>query len=402
MNTFTETPGRIENSWSEAIYRLAISSLIGLSFIYTLAFNYLPDQLRLMSAGIIAAGYIVLSFERVLFSRDPAIRWMFMGVLLIIFSWAAGALANPFDPERAGASVTTGFRSISGLFSGIVILGFADKINPRLVLLGFIALIVMAGVIALTQSSVYLGGTARLHSFTGGESGLHSSALVLAVAWLGVFQLWRAGYVSTVIAVPTLLLGSGVLLGYEVRTSLVLLFIAVLVMAFQAVTRRTRYLAPILISVGIAIFSLVLLILLSLMDGGMWKDLVSFSSGRVATYSERLSALAQRDTLGHLFGSGPGSDLGFSRQWYWGAKVSHNDFIQHFKEDGVVGVFGVVLYIIGIYRFTRFDGLPYVLCLAGTSAISVALLARPTIIIFFFLVLALLVNRPPSLRKVII
>ena len=401
MNAFTDTSSRNESSWSEAIYRLAISSLIGLSFIYTLAFNYLPGQLRLMSAGIIAAGYIALSFERVLFSRDPAIRWMFTGVLLIIFAWAAGALANPFDPERAGASVTIGFRSISGLFSGIVILGFADKINPKLVLLGFIALIVMAAVIALTQSSVYLGGTARLHSFTGGESGLHSSALVLAVAGLGVFQLWRSGYVSTVIAAPTLLVAAWVLLGYAVRTALVLLLIAALVMAFQAVTRRTRYLAPILISFGIAVFLFVLLSLFSLMDGGTWKDLVSFSSGRLATYSERLNALAQRDTLGHLFGSGPGSDLGFSRQWFWGPKVSHNDFIQHFKEDGVVGVFGTVIYIIGIHKFARSDGLPYALCLVGTSAISAALLARPTIIIFLFLVLALLVNKPPSTRKLI-
>lgn len=376
-------------SWSESIYRLAVSSVIGLSFFYTLAFDYLPGQIRLMFAGIIATGYIALSFERVLFSRDPAIRWMFTGVLLIVFAWVSGALVNPFDPERAGASVATGFRNISGLFSGIVILGFANRINPKLVLSGFIALIGMAIGVALTQSSVNLSGTMRLHPFTG-DAGLHSSAYVVALAVLGIFQLWRNRHLSTVIAVPTLILGSYVLLGYAVRTALVLLLIAAVAMFFQAITRRTRYLAPTLVSFAMAGFFVILLMLVSLMDGATWKDLVSFSSGRLATYAERIDALAQREIIGQLVGSGPGSDLGFSRQWYWGAKDSHNDFLRHFKEDGIIGTAGIIMYLIGIFRFARYDGLPLVLCLIGSSAISNALLARPTVLVFFFLILALI------------
>lgn len=378
----------VDNSWSESIYRLVISGLIGVSFFYTLAFDYLPGQIRLQIAGIIAAGYIALSFERVLFSRDPAIRWMFTGVVLIVFAWAAGALANPFDPERAGASVVTGFRTISGLFSGIVILGFADRINPKLILVGFIALIGVAAAVAFAEPAIRLAGTARLHPFTG-DVGLHSSAYVVALAVLGVFLLWRNRRLSTVIAVPTLILGSYVLLGYAVRTALVLLLIAAVAMFFQAITRRTRYLAPTLVSFAMAGFFVILLMLVSLMDGATWKDLVSFSSGRLATYAERIDALAQRDIIGQLVGSGPGSDLGFSRQWYWGAKDSHNDFLRHFKEDGIIGTAGIIMYLIGIFRFARYDGLPLVLCLIGSSAISNALLARPTVLVFFFLIMAL-------------
>lgn len=377
-----------DDSWSGAIYRLAISSLICLSFFYTLAFDYMPDQVRLQIAGAVAAGYIALSFERILFTRDPAIRWMFAGLFLIALAWAAGSLANPFDPERASTSVTIGFRNISGLFSGIVILGFADRINPKLILFGFIALIGMAAVVAFAEPAISLAGSTRLHPFTGG-AGLHASAYVVALAVLGVFLMWKAGYLSTRTAVPVLLLGVYVILGYAVRTALVLLIIAAVVIAFQAISRRTRYLAPTLISFGFAGIFLVFLLLVSFMDAGTWKDLVNFSSGRLATYSERIGALAQRDLLGQIFGSGPGSDIGFSRQWFWGAKDSHNDFLRHFKEDGMTGTAGLVIYLIGIFRFARFDGLPVVLCLIGSSAISNALLARPTIIVFLFLTLVI-------------
>ena len=356
----------------------------------------MPGQIRLMFAGIIASGYIVLSFERVLFSRDPAIRWMFAGVVLIVFAWAAGGVANPFDAERASASVSIGFRNISGLVSGIVILGYADKINPRLVLAGCLALIGMAAVFAFTQPGILLGGTLRLHSFTGGDPGLHSSAYVVALAVLGVFLMWRSGHLSNKTAVPVLLLGVYLILGYAVRTALVLLLIAAAMIAFQAITRRTRYLAPTLISFGFAGIFVILLVFVIFMDASTWKDLVNFSSGRLATYSERISALAQRDLLGQIFGSGPGSDIGFSRQWFWGAKDSHNDFLRHFKEDGMIGILGLVVYLIGIFRFARFDGLPVVLCLIGSSAISNALLARPTIIVFFFLTLVVVYKRRQS------
>lgn len=377
-----------DDSWSGAIYRLVISGLICLSFLYTLAFDYMPDQIRLQIAGAVAAGYIALSLERVLFTRDPAIRWMFAGLFLIVIAWAAGSLANPFDPERANSSVTIGFRNISGLFSGVVILGFADRINPKLILYGFIALIGMAAGVALTEPAVSLAGSTRLHPFTGG-TGLHASAYVVALAVLGVYLMWRAAYLSTRTAVPLLLIGIYVILGYSVRTALVLLLIAGAMIAFQAITRRTRYLAPTLISFGFAGVFLVMLLLVSSMDAGTWKDLVNFSSGRLATYSERISSLAQRDVPGQIFGSGPGSDVSFSRQWFWGAKDSHNDFLRHFKEDGMIGFAGLVIYLIGIFRFARFDGLPVVLCLIGSSAISNALLARPTIIVFFFLTLVI-------------
>lgn len=374
------------DSWSGALYSLAISSLIGMSFFYTLAFDYMPDQVRLQIAGAVAAGYIVLSFERLLFTRDPAIRWMFAGLVLIVLAWAAGSLVNPFDPARENTSITTGFRSISGLFSGVVILGFADRINTKLILLGFLALIGLAAAVALTEPAVSLGGSTRLHPFTGG-TGLHASAYVVALAVLGIFLMWRARQLSNIAAVPVLLLGGYVILGYAVRTALVLLFIVAAMMAFQAITRRTRYLAPTLICFGLAGILVVLLLLVSFIDASTWKDLVSFSSGRLATYSERISGLVQRDLPGQIFGSGPGSDLGFSRQWFWGAKDSHNDFLRHFKEDGMLGIAGLVIYLIGIFRFARFDGLPVVLCLIGSSAISNALLARPTIIVFFFLIL---------------
>lgn len=386
-------------NWSGPLYRLAISILISLSFTYSLAFDYLPGQVRLGSAGLIAAGYIALSLERVLFSRDPAIRWMFMGATLIVLAWATGALVDPFNTARASASLATGFRNISGLLSGIAILGFAHRINPRLILSGFVALIVIAAAIAVARPGVNLGGMVRLAPFTGGETGLHSSAYTVALASLGIFYAWRTRALATVIALPILLLGTWVLLGYEVRTAFVLLTIAALVASFQAMTGRIRYLAPTLISFGLAGLFLALLFLFSFMDGGLWKDLSNFSSGRLATYAERISGLIQRDIPGHLFGSGPGSDVSFSRQWYWGAKDSHNDFLRHFKEDGLIGATGVALYLIGIFRFARFDGLPFVLCLIGSSAISNALLARPTIIVFFFMTLVLLFHGRSSSSK---
>ena len=90
-------------------------------------------------------------------------------------------------------------------------------------------------------------------------------------------------------------------------------------------------------------------------DTATWNNLVDFSSGRLEQYTERLSSLEQRDIIGQLLGNGPGSDVTFSRQWWWEAKGSHNDFLQHIREDGVIGLLGIIIYIIGNESLKVFD-----------------------------------------------
>jgi hypothetical protein len=188
-----------------------------------------------------------------------------------------------------------------------------------------------------------------------------------------------------------LALAAYIVLGYGVRSAMLLIIALGTIAGMVTLWRRVRPPLVLVIAGGLVALSLAI---------GAWAhfapgfaSLDDFGSGRLSNYAERGHALALRDGAALLFGSGPGTDWMVTSVWGVEAKDAHSDFLHYFWEGGLWAVAALGVYLLGILRLA-----PAVLAaplgaLAATSLLSNALLARPNVAFLLFALAALLVAR---------
>lgn len=378
---------------------MIIHSLVIANLLYLLLFDHLPSELRLMLAGGIGIGYIGMGVAAVYSRPSAGLVVMGIGVAFVLVPWGLGPIIDPFEPMRSQATPDTALRHAVAAMASIAILRYWREIPSHLVV-GVIAItLVYAAGVAIVSPAASLGEAeaTRFAPFTGtplvigaaagGTEGLHSSGYVVTLQLLVIAALWRTGQIATRVAAPIMALAIILVLGYQVRTTWVLLgaFVTASLILKMMETRAGTLLALSIGSIVLASAAFALLLIISFMG---WDELVEFSSGRMGTYLDRVSLLQNRSTTTLLIGSGPESDVVYSSVWWWEAKNSHNDFLTSLIEAGIIGLVGRFMFLIGMVMHSGRWAVPYVVAIFASSMISNALFGRSMIMPVIFVALA--------------
>jgi hypothetical protein len=258
-----------------------------------------------------------------------------------------------------------------------------------------IAIYVTVSIVAVATTALYglydYAGVLRPYPFAGVDA-IHSSAYIVSGALIGVVLMRLRQEIGSFTAWLVGLPLFGLFIAYQVRTTWVMVLVFFMILLVQAIRRRTthRLFAS---AVGLGGAGSVLLLLTLIFFFIPNFDLVEFSSGRTSTYAERFSMLAERSSSQWLFGTGLGSDMFFSTSWWWEAKDSHNDFLNVVIEQGLVGLFVILLTFGWSLRHANNLQAAVLVAFISGSAISNALLVRPMLAVLF---LAAIVPSPSS------
>ncbi|MFK5878241.1 MAG: hypothetical protein QM478_01960 [Flavobacteriaceae bacterium] len=214
-------------------------------------------------------------------------------------------------------------------------------------------------------------------------SGNHTHSYVLVCCFIGIsYLLFRKGKKKWMI-VFMLTSFTFLLIGYNIRTSLLLYLIYIVVMLYLC-NNMFKYL---IVKGAIIVLPIIILILFIKYSG----DFDYFTSGRLSMYGEKIDQLSRNSFLDWLFGSGSGSDLIVIDAWWWEKKGAHSDIITYLVENGIVylGLLLLVLFIL----FILLGKINMIYCslILGyfiTGLISNGILSRPLAAYMFFIVLS--------------
>ena len=367
--------------------------MLVLSFLLVSVFNLLPEVLRLALTGAIAA-YLVICVIAIAGRRTA-------GVTLGAIAFIGFLILNVISIPVMGRYDTLYFFSqylFAFLASVVVFLPQGARLSRRN--LGMLYL-VLAAFFLICVAQAFLGpplveaGKTRLAVFNGGEEGLHPSAYAI-MAYLIFFVIVHRGLepVLRFVNIALGLVALVVLELYIVRTAHLALIVSALVYVLLAVGVYYRFPLGnlVLILVAFLIPAMVAGILyLSTSSTDVFQALASYSSGRTASYLERLQLFADRSFFDQFFGLGAGSDIIVGRQaWSWEAKDSHNDFLSFLLEFGYLGLLVFVLWCVSLLVASRSIGeLALVSGLIVTSAVSNGVFLRPTLFILFVMAIAI-------------
>lgn len=214
-------------------------------------------------------------------------------------------------------------------------------------------------------------------------SGNHTHSYILVCCFIGISYLLFRSDKKKWMVVFLLASFTFLLVGYNIRTSLVLYLIYIIVMLYLC-NNMFKY----LIVKGI----IVILPLLILVVFIKYKvDLDYFSSGRLSMYAEKIDQLSRNSFLEWTFGSGYGSDLIVIDAWWWEKKGAHSDVITYLVENGIIYLGFFFLTIISLLILLGKINMIYCSLILGyfiTGTISNGLLSRPLAAYVFFTVLA--------------
>lgn len=128
-------------------------------------------------------------------------------------------------------------------------------------------------------------------------------------------------------------------------------------------------------------FSIMILLIISVLiftDPEQTMSLNTFSSGRLQMYLSKFEQLSTFNLLDHLLGKGAGSDLIFTKVWWWEKKGSHNDYLTMLIEQGAVYLLLFVYFVkllFDTFKTCNFKCL--FTCYLATSLMSNGIMARP-------------------------
>lgn len=315
----------------------AFCVVIIIQYVYALSFNWVPS-LQLPLSGSLALLHVALAGLTILF-RPAAWNFMILGSTALIVATLIPSHAMGLGEVRGldGAEVV---RKLVPIIMLLWMLAYPLAL-PRILLVSCATAAALVGaVIAVTGEPVIVSGTPRLASITGTLGQMHPSAKFITMQLIFFDLFRRAGFVRPWFSWAMIALCGAILLGYGARSQQ--LFVAIYYSSFV----YWRYYRVTLVRVApffiAAIAAATSITLLTLMPNTVNK----WGSGRINHWQHRLELLVDRDLTTLLFGGGVGSDIIWSRGWWYFDEINaHNDYIYFFTEHGVVGlaVFGVVL-----------------------------------------------------------
>lgn len=363
--------------------------------LYHLTFNYVPDHRRIQAAALLTGGFAIASI--VALAWRGVATWQGTALLaigLLVGTWTIGAVlavaqSNSFEAVR----------TVLPLVLGVALLRFPQALSKRLIAWCGTAIIVFATLIGVLSNPVHLGNAARLRPFTGGvENTAHASSYLVSVAILMVYATyhqvhWRPWVGRSVIAA-----GLGVMLGYRVLTPLVMLGVLFVlhVLSERSFTTTQRLALLMLVVTLAAVVATDRVTVEVKTQRGVTANTIS--SGRLGVWTEWLTLISHRSRSQLLLGTGPGTAVLTTHEWWWAAKNAHNDFFDLVFEFGVLGLCAVLWLLLAIRRALGRRGWPVIGYFLIGSMLSNGLLGRPLIQGLFWFAAAQMIARPATLR----
>ena len=381
----------------ELAISLAANVMAAMYFLYLLVFNFVPEAIRIGVAGSLGGASIALAVLALLHRPSRSGGMMAASLAVMIASVLLGVMFRGFIPDASEV-----FRFVTPFFAAIWIMAFGRRIDSRLVFSLSAAIIIFALLTQLFAPEYAFRGVVRPESFTGGSGivGRHASAYATALSMIIVHIVMMQSRRTRTLSVMLLAAGLFVLASYMVRTTLLMILIYFVMVAWMFIVRRS---ASAFQAAAISLFAVALVtggaaVVLALMDIAP-GEAVYLGSGRAGAYIYRLELLGHRDFGMHLLGSGIGSDdtVVGAITWRHEAKGSHQDFLTMYWELGLIGLIGLCMFFFGLFRATPPYRLGVFLALIAASLVSNGLVYRPSLIVLALLALSLRsAKRPPA------
>jgi len=364
--------------------KLPTKLLVSASFGYQLAFNYLPNSVRVQLGSLLGLLWVAWSLWHFL-NRRVATTAPYLAVFIMLLCCLVQQfqLGSWLGDWQGFARYSTWILALPGILS----LDFSKLLG--LIHKCAIAAVALSLFNVVSQGTILLDSLYRRGIFTGGVDGAHASGLTMAACTLILFGMWYRKRTFF----NLMMLAAGLLLLTQIKVStsqlVVLIPIAWALASTRAKNTSIYRKAYALSARGratlLSAVSLVAIVVHHESTTNNSKTLAGAGSGRLGTWTERLQTFSTRDSVTKLIGTGPYSDIQISSIWWWSAKNAHNDLLTLLME---FGVFGLVTYTIIIYcQATRFKAESFGLVLAfmfGTLT-SNAFLSRPMITILMLL-----------------
>ncbi|MDA9045000.1 hypothetical protein N9H95_03775 [Gammaproteobacteria bacterium] len=213
-------------------------------------------------------------------------------------------------------------------------------------------------------------------------SGPHTSVYSILIYMFAIFLAYKKRHISILIWLPILFMTIFFLLEYQVRNAQlgIILFFFTYYFYESRLSNTFRNSAIFLL---ILFSSIILFTLFTFIN----IDLNDFSSGRLLAWAERLNILINRSFIELFFGTGYGSDLITTDQWWWKAKNSHNDFIGLLFNGGFLSL-GFILWI--FYKmFNKANSFQkgLIVFILVTSLTNTGYLGRPIQFLFMVIII---------------
>jgi len=361
-----------------AFIAFALSVLIPLQYGYSLFFNIIPTAIRLPMAGSFLIAYIFIAMSGLVIRPG---NWRLPFAIAIACPMITFSFAYAVDPYTFDVRIA--FRESLPFIAAIAILSFPRSIPYKTLRVLAAASLIIAAIQAFGGEPYVRGDIVRLHPFTGGPDGLHSSSFFIFGNMIIIDQLRRHQLLPQKLAWALFFLGLVLIILFKVRTTGLMLVIYFAMMVLIKYGKYPTIKSTIFFFIYFSVLFALAYLLLSGIDVGV------LGSGRLDAYWERFNIMMHRDVMTFVMGSGPGSDFFTSALWSTGGKDSHNDFIHTIIERGIVGVFGLICFLLAL--FIRLSGTNRALLYAVIcgSLVSNAFFSRPANTIYIILAMSI-------------
>jgi hypothetical protein len=152
----------------------------------------------------------------------------------------------------------------------------------------------------------------------------------------------------------------------------------------------------------IFVYTIIVFVLVGtwLLNGFFSPDWNEISSGRIFAWAERITILQNYDLKVLLFGQGYGADIMKTKQWWWEAKASHNDFISIIFNSGLISLILFFMIFLSLFKKANSFQKAMLVFLFITSATNTGLLGRPIQFLIFCFIYILANNLTSKIENV--
>ena len=364
-------------TWTAAI-------AVPLQYAYIFVFNYAPDSVRIAMAVALLLVHVTLaafSLSRRVETWQTAIL---AAIAIMIVCWLVAHGANP---KSTGFNIVFAVRDLSILVMPLWLLTFPERLPHRMILMLAIGSTVLGGILALAGPPVYVSGTPRLASITGGALQMHASAMFIALQLILLTEYYRGRQLFGIIYWPLFLFAIAVLIGYGGRNEFVILaaYFGAMVYFRYSHVPAVRWSPPVVIILALIVAALAL---------SFGHNVHEWGSGRIGVWQNRLELIWNRNILTFLFGGGLAADLIWNPQWWWMDEVNaHNDFLHFTMKIGLLGLLAILLFIAGLLMRLPGSSKCIIIALILSSFFSNGFLQSPLLAFNLFIVVAVALHQ---------
>ncbi|MBP1860673.1 hypothetical protein [Rhizobium herbae] len=375
-------PQKLGGNSDALMYAVPSTSSLGASFLFLavflqfiqiLLFYFIPLEARYTLAGMTVFSLAICCILIKNYRYD--VNLVFLSVALMFLCWIISKIFvnSEFKINFAMQQLSIPLWLLAA--KSYTLQKYQSKIRIILYVILFFACFMM-----LTGDSYTVGGIERPANFID-IGGPHLSAYIA----LGIYIYLssdRTDKKSNILHLLSIITLIYIIYTYQVRT----IYLAIFAYFLITLIKKTSLSKS---AISFAFFEIIVFSAAIALVVSVSTDLNQFSSGRTDVYIERLNQISQKSLVELFFGSGPGSDLIVSDQWWWDAKNSHNDFLTILYERGLVGVIGVILLFVGMAKGRSAETIAITSAVFIASAISNGLMSRPLAFFLFALALSL-------------